>query len=284
MKVKVCAAQMEVALWDVESNLNKAREMVKEASDQGCDIICFPEVFLTGSPGTEISRLADSIPGKHTDEFCELARSHGIHIVMGSIAETDGDRFYNTSVLIDSSGKILGSYRKINLWNGEKKLYHPGNSVQVFETEIGTIGLEICWDLAFPEISIEAARKGAQIIFCPSYWTQEDKYDITTCAQTRKRISSLETERVFVDACVQARAAENGVAYVYTNACGRITVGDRTRNMLGHSQIAVPLHGRTGLLEAQEGLLISEVDLSLSAVSESVYEIKKSREERGPLT
>ncbi len=284
MKISVCAAQMEVGLWDVEKNCEKARVMVEQASAQGCDIICFPELFLTGPPRHEIARLADTIPGRHTDEFCKLAKEHGIYIVMGSMAEKDGDLFYNTSVLIDSSGKLLGTYRKINLWDGEKLFYFPGSSVPVFKTEIGIIGLEICWDLAFPEVSLEAAKKGAQIIFCSSFWSQEDKYDITRCEETRKHIAPMETERVFVDACAQARAAENGVAYVYVNACGRIKVGEQVRNMLGHTQIAVPLHGRIGLLEAQEGLLVREVDLGLSAVSESVYEIKKDRAERAPLS
>lgn len=265
MKVKICAAQMEVRFLDVEANLKKASSMVAEASREGCDFICFPEIFLIGLVGEKISEYAQEIPGEQTAKFSSLARDNGIHIVMGSIVEKEGSNFYNTSVLIDDSGEILGKYRKINLVSSEKLRRKPGDRTFVFDTKYGKIGIEICWDLAFPEVSKEMALNGAKIIFCPSLWSREDKYML-----------KCDTESNFTDACVPARAMENEVVFVYVNGYGKDEFAGSPINLLGNSQIAVPFYGRVASLIGKEGLLINEVDLDLLDLAESAYEIKKS--------
>ena len=276
MRVKICAAQMEVKFLDVEGNLRKAKSLVSEASNEGCDIICFPEVFLTGPLGEKTPKYAQEIPGEHTEEFCKLADENSIHIIMGTITEKEGNSYYNTSVLIDDSGKILGKYRKIKLWNGEKAYKKAGHKVSVIETRFGRIGLTICWDLAFPEITKEIALRGAKIIFCPSLWSHEDKYDLVKSEKLRKKIPGIDTELNFVDSCVPARAIENEIAFVYVSSCGKIKTDKFIRNLIGHSQIAIPFYGTVASLENEEGLLIKEIDLSLLDLAESVYEIRKS--------
>lgn len=267
MKVKICAAQMEVRFLDVEANLKKASSMVAEASREGCDFICFPEIFLIGMVGEKISEYAQEIPGEQTAKFSSLAKENGIHIVMGSIVEKEGSNFYNTSVLIDDSGEILGKYRKINLWNGEKLHRKPGDRTFVFDTKYGKIGIEICWDLAFPEVSREMALNGAKIIFCPTLWSREfeDKYTL-----------KFDAESNFTDALVPARAMENEVVFVYVNGYGKNEFAGSPVTPLANSQIAVPFYGRVASLIGKEGLLIHEVDLDLLDLAESAYEIKKS--------
>ncbi len=274
--IKICAAQMEVGFLDVEGNLRKAKSLIKEASNEHCDVICFPELFLTGPLRKEVPEYAQDIPGKCTDDFCKLADESNIHIVMGSITEKEGDSYYNTSVLIDDSGNIIGKYRKINLWNGEKIYKKAGDKVSVFDTKFGKVGLEICWDLVFSEISKSIALRGAKVIFCPSFWGHEDKYDISKSEELKREIDNVDTELNMIDSCVPARAIENEVAFVYVNAGGRTKVGESIHNLIGHSQIAIPFYGRVALLENEEKLLIREVDLSLLDLAESVYEIRKS--------
>jgi len=276
MKIKICAAQMEVRFLDVEANLKKASSMVVEASREGCDFICFPEVFLIGLVGEKISEYAQEIPGEQTAKFSSLAKENRIHIIMGSIVEKEGSNFYNTSVLIDDSGEILGKYRKINLWNGEKLRRKPGDRTFVFDTKYGKIGIEICWDLAFPEVSKEMALNGARIIFCPSLWSREDKYTLIKSEEVRRKVPKFDTESNFTDACVPARAMENEVVFVYVNGCGKDEFAGSPVNLLGNSQIAIPFYGRVASLIGKEGLLINEVDLDLLDLAESAYEIKKS--------
>jgi len=274
MKIKICAAQMEVRFLDVEANLKKASSMIAEASREGCDFICFPEVFLIGLVGEKISEYAQEIPGEQTAKFSSLAKENGIHIVMGSIVEKEGSDFYNTSVLIDDSGKILGKYRKINLWNGERLRRKAGDRTFVFDTKYGKIGIEICWDLAFPEISKEMALNGAKIIFCPSLWSHEDT--LIKSEEVRRKLPGCDTESNFINTCVPARAMENEVVFVYVCGCGKGEFAGSPVNLLGNSQIAVPFYGRVASLRVEEGLLINEVDLDLLDLAESAYEIKKS--------
>lgn len=274
--IKIGAAQMEIGFLDVEGNLRKAKSLINEAGNKHCDVICFPELFLTGPLRGEIPEYAQDIPGEHTDEFCKLAYENNIHIIMGTITEREGDSYYNTSVLIDNSGKIIGKYRKINLWNGEKVYKKAGDKVSIFDTKFGNIGLEICWDLAFPEVAKEIALGGAKIIFCPSFWSHEDKYDFLKSEELKKEVPDIETESNFIDLCVPARAVESETVFVYVNACGKTKVGKFARNMVGHSQIAIPFYGRVAFLKDEEKLLIGEVDLRLSDLAESVYEIRRS--------
>jgi len=267
---------MEVKSLNVEENLRKARFFIKEASSKNCDIICFPELFLTGPLGDKNFEYAQGIPGEYTEKFSKFAKENALYIVMGSITEKEGDNCYNTTVLIDDSGKVVGKYRKINLWNGEKVYKKAGSEVAVFDTKFGKIGLEICWDLAFSEIAKEIALKGAKIIFCPSIWSHEDKYDLLKLEELKKEIPDVDTESNFIDSCVPARAVENGIVFVYVNGCGKTEVGKFTRNIVGHSQMAIPFYGRIALLENEEKLLIREIDLDLLDLAESVYGIRKS--------
>ena len=282
MKVRLALAQMGISPLDVRTNMKKAEFLIKKASSEGSDIICLPELFLTGLVIENMSKYAQEIPGEYTDIFCKLAEENKIHIVMGSINEKVGDKYYNTSVLINDSGGIVGKYRKIYLWNGEKRNTEAGAEVSLFDTKFGKVGLEICWDLTFSELSKEIALKGAKMIFCSALWTKQDKYDIICdkSAELREALPEIDTETKLVDSCVQARAIENGVVFAFACGCGSYQLMGQSRDLLGHSQIAIPFYGTIAMLEDEEDLLVKEVDLSLVNLAEEVYEIRKDSEER----
>ncbi len=271
MKVKICAAQMSIVPLGVKENMEKAELLAGLAAKEDCDIICFPEDFLTGTTDEENLKYAQEIPGDYTEKFCRLAKEHGLHIVMGTITEKVGEDYYNTSVLIDDSGKILGKYSKSRLWFPEKKYLKEGNETPVFETKFGKVGITICWDLAFPELTKEMALKGAKIIFCPSFWYYEDKYGALTSETLKKKVPEHDTDAIFVDACASARAIENEIVYIYVNAAGR----HGSLSLLGRTQINIPFYGKVALVETnEEKLLIKDVDLDLVDLAEEVYRIK----------
>ncbi|MEI7905172.1 MAG: carbon-nitrogen hydrolase family protein, partial [Candidatus Firestonebacteria bacterium] len=90
--------------------------------------------------------------------------------IAACIAEKEKGRVYNTVALIDRKGKVAGKYRKAHLPQGEKKTFSPGNSLPVFKTDFGTLGILVCYDMNFPESAITLALKGAEIILWPTMW------------------------------------------------------------------------------------------------------------------
>jgi len=272
LKVKVCAAQMNTVPLDVKGNLEKAKLFTRRAAENGCDIICFPEDFLTGAVGKENLKYAQEIPGGYTEKFCKLAKECKLYIIMGTMIEKAGEDHYNTSVLINDLGEIIGKYSKIRLWFPEKEYLKEGNETSVFETRFGRIGITVCWDLAFPEITKEMALKGAKIVFCPALWYFEDKYGALTSWERRQKVPEHDTDAIFVDACASARAIENEIIHVFVNNAGRH--GDLT--LLGRTQINIPFYGTVALVETnEEKLLIKDLDLDLVDLAEEVYRIKR---------
>ncbi len=148
-------------------NLEKFSELIAKAAAQKVDIVCLPEeVTLCGTNLNYIS-ASEPVPGPTTQFLGNIARKYNLYIVAG-ILEREGDVVYNTSVLINRTGDLAGKYRKISLPREEiDGGITPGDSLPVFETDFGRIGMMICWDVSFPETARALAQKGAEVIFLP---------------------------------------------------------------------------------------------------------------------
>lgn len=263
--VKIAAVQMSIEPLKPERNIQKAFQLLEKASKQELDIICFPEDFITGPLRGAVSRFAQPIPGEYTDIFSKLALEHGVYVIAGSIIEKEDNKYYNTSVLISPEGNIIGKYRKIFLWHPEKSYLERGWELSIFKTKFGTVGIEICWDLAFPEVTRELALKGADIVFCPSFWSEGDN-------PIYKELG-FSTESIFIDSCVAARAIENELAFVFVNGYGTWQIGEYSDKLVGHTQIALPFYGSISKLADEEGVLIEDVDLSILSKARKIYSI-----------
>jgi predicted amidohydrolase len=148
-------------------NLAQFSELVSQAANQKADIVCLPEgITLVGTDLNYIS-ASEPVPGPTTKFLGAIAKKYNLYIVAG-ILEKNGDTVFNTAVLVDRNGNVAGKYRKVSLPQEEiDGGITPGNSFPVFETDFGTIGLMICWDVTFPEPARSLAEKGAEIIFLP---------------------------------------------------------------------------------------------------------------------
>jgi len=148
-------------------NLEKFSELIAKAAAQKADIVCLPEgITLAGTDLNYIS-ASEPVPGPTTQFLGDLATRYNLYIVAG-ILERKGDVVYNTSVLIGRTGHLDGKYRKISLPREEiDGGVTPGDSLPVFDTDFGRIGMMICWDVSFPETARTLAQKGAEIIFLP---------------------------------------------------------------------------------------------------------------------
>src|SRR3989338_2217120 len=166
---KICAVQFRVSS-NSNKNISRVEEFFKKANKNNCGIICFPEIFLTGPLNKE--KYNSSIPMQSKKLFSESSKNYGVYSIMGSIIEKIGNNFYNISYLFDDKGKIIGSYKKNHLVQKTEARYMKScQDVKVFKTKIGSIGIQICRDLLYPEVTRKMMLKGAEIVFCPSFWS-----------------------------------------------------------------------------------------------------------------
>ncbi len=222
--VKIACCQIEPTIGEKEKNVEKTLRFAREAACSGADIILLPELVNTGyifSTREEAFKLAEVVPGgETTKKWEEFAEDQGVYLAAG-IAEREGHRLYNSSVLIGPEG-FIGSYRKLHLWNREKFFFEPGNlGLQVYHTPIGRMGMIICYDMWFPELIRIHALQGVDLVLNVTNWvsgSQEDK-------------DSRVTEAV----CV----AQAHLSSVFMAAADRIGV-ERGQTFLGRSMIVSP--------------------------------------------
>lgn len=150
-----------------EENRRLWAEKCAEAGEMGADIVCCGEVLT--APGTQLSKfeLKEPADGPTARILGEVADEYDMYIVAG-IYEWTGERIYNTAILLDRNGELAGRYRKVHLTvTAGPGGSSPGSEYPVFETDFGTIGMEICYDNFFPECARTLAVNGAEIIFLP---------------------------------------------------------------------------------------------------------------------
>jgi len=203
--VGLLLAQTGPKLGNKERNLRQISEQASKARKKNIDLLIFPELQLTGyTMRDEVSHLAESIPGPSTRKVETLAREHGVHVVFGMPEESEVKGvIHNSAVFVGPKG-LIGRYRKIHLPTHsvfeERRYYRPGQEASVFKTDIGTIGLNICYDLYFPELTRLQALQGAELVVC-----------ISASPGLRRR---------FFESFCLSRAMENAVYLAYVNRVG----------------------------------------------------------------
>src|SRR4051794_19908848 len=167
------------ATWtgDKESMIALHEDWTREAASQGAQVIAYQELFYGPYFGitqdTAYYSYAESVPGPTTERFAALAKELGIVIVLPVYEEDQPGVLYNTAAVIDADGSYLGKYRKHHIPNlpkfWEKFYFRPGNiGYPVFETAVGKIGVNICYDRHFPEGARALGLNGAEMVFIPS--------------------------------------------------------------------------------------------------------------------
>ena len=150
-----------------EQNYIDFARYVAEAASRGADIVCLPEAMSMVGTGLDYAGASEPVPGPGTEFLGRVARENTVYIVAG-LLEREGSVVYNTAVLIGPDGALAGKYRKVCLPREEiDGGVTPGDSLPVFDTPFGRIGMMICWDSQFPEPARMLARRGAEVIFMP---------------------------------------------------------------------------------------------------------------------
>ena len=176
-KVKAAVGQVEIVSLDPKRNVARMKQCVEEVLDEKeVDLILFPELANTGyiiagdlDFAREFRKCAEPVQGYTTDTMCELSKKYNVYIVVG-IAESHPQipgTLYNSSVLISPNG-IVGVHHKVHIPGDEKHFFYAGNTVEVYRVDIGNIGMTICYDWAFGELTRILALKGMEIM-CTGY-------------------------------------------------------------------------------------------------------------------
>lgn len=177
--VSIGIAQMETKLGDVEANLQKAEQMIEEAAGKGSNIICFPEIFNTGYHLAHMKEKTNELGLAYFERTVEVlsnaAKKNNIYVIAPIVEKRELNGVaYNSALVFDREGKLMGSMAKTHLWALERFYFKEGSEYPVFDTEYGKIGIAICYDAGFPEVARSLCLQGADIIFVPSAWRIED--------------------------------------------------------------------------------------------------------------
>jgi N-carbamoylputrescine amidase len=172
----VALVQMGMAA-EPATNLDQACAQVRQAATQGAKVVCLPELFRTPyfcqAEDPALFDLAETIPGPSTEALAWEARRSGV-VVLASLFERRAPGLHhNTTAVIGTDGSILGTYRKMHIPDDpgyyEKFYFAPGDlGFRIFPTELGNLGVLICWDQWFPEAARLAVLRGAEVLFYPT--------------------------------------------------------------------------------------------------------------------
>jgi len=212
-RVRVAVGQIEVVPLDSKKNALTMKQWVEKIFDEEpVELILFPELANTGyikpvntSFGREFRKCAEPIPGYTTSILSKLSEKYHVHIVAG-LAELHPQipgTLYNSSVLIGPTGEMVGVHHKVHIPEEEKHYFYAGNTLEVYRTDIGNIGMMICYDNLFSELSRILALKGMEIL-CSNYqWQKPTDGNIPYIPDRLRSISTYEaiSNKINVMAC-----------------------------------------------------------------------------------
>lgn len=237
---------------DKGKNLRQICAFIDEAAARGAKLVALPEVMNCIGDNVGEGGQAESIPGYSTEILAAKAREHGIFVHCGSLREAiPGEaRSYNTTVLLNPLGEVAATYRKLHTFDvsladgtvaNESERIKPGKEIVTAETELGTLGFSICYDIRFPELYRLLAMKGAQVIFTPANFT-------------------ITTGKDHWEAILRARAIENG-CYIVAPA----QMGKKPKfTSFGSSLVVDPWGVVVARSAERPGVTIAEIDLDYS--------------------
>lgn len=216
--MRVAAVQLDVMEGSKDRALDHAIPIIR--SCRGADLVILPELWNVGFMSFDKYRdSAETVDGPTVSALKDLARDLSSYIHTGSIVEEDRGVYYNTSFLIDRTGVVVGSYRKMHLFtfeSDEAQILTAGDSVTVISTDLGQFGLATCYDLRFPEMFRAMVDRGAECFLVTAAWPYP----------------RIEPWLLFA----RVRALEN-LSYLVSANCSGL---NRGRQFVGHSQIVDP--------------------------------------------
>jgi predicted amidohydrolase len=247
---------------DKQENLNRSIEFIYQAAARGAKLVCFPEFQMAFSPASQPARqlasIAESIKGNFITTLSKASKKNRIGVIATIYESSDTPpRVYDTAVILNSGGIVMSVYRKLHLYDAlgfkeSVKLVAGTEIAKPAKTKAGRIGLMICYDLRFPEMSRLLTIQGANLLIVPSGWVRG------------------EMKEEHWQTMIKARAIENGSYVVAPAQVGNI--------YCGRSMVVDPFGIVLADMNQQEGIEVVEIDHSrVKRVRQSLPLLKNRR-------
>lgn len=263
-KIKIAAIQMSTVADKME-NVRTVKTYLEKIKDENPDFVILPEMFCCPYQTENFPIYAEKEGGPVWQQLSGYAKQYGIYLIGGSMPEKDAEgNVYNTSYIFDREGKQIGKHRKVHLFDidvkggqtfKESDTLTAGDSDTVFDTEFGKMGVMLCFDIRFPELSRMMVNDGAKVIFVPA------AFNMTT-GPTHWELS------------FRTRALDNQIYMVGCAPARDVSAGYIS---WGHSIVTDPWGRVTGMLDENEGILLAELDMDYEEQVREELPLLKSR-------
>lgn len=254
--VTIAIAQLTSEMGDCAGNLKKAENAVKEAAGKGANLVIFPELYYPGYYNAieRFHELAEPCDGVLYQALSACAKKYNVHIVMGYCEKKDTapGKVHNTLMFVNNKGERIANYTKVYGWDTEKDIFTDGEKFEVCDTELGKIGLLICYDIEFPETFRALNMKGAEMVICCSAWR--------TYLQHRWNFG------------LNSGAAAN---LCFVVGCNTVGVNPAYQELCGDSKIFRPNGKIVDMAGNQEQILYSTIDMEEVQRERDAYPIWK---------
>lgn len=263
-KIKIAAIQMSTVADKME-NVRTVKTYLEKIKDENPDFVILPEMFCCPYQTENFPIYAEKEGGPVWQQLSGYAKQYGIYLIGGSMPEKDAEgNVYNTSYIFDREGKQIGKHRKVHLFDidvkggqtfKESDTLTAGDCDTVFDTEFGKIGVMLCFDIRFPELSRMMVNDGVKVIFVPA------AFNMTTGPahwELSFRTRALDNQ-IYMVGCAPARDVSAG--YI----------------SWGHSIVTDPWGRVTGMLDENEGILLAELDMDYEEQVREELPLLKSR-------
>ena len=208
----IAAITCEAPIGEIDGNLETTIEWTLKAKAAGADIVCFPELNITGYCNrAEIADIAQPVPGRISKRLSSLSKDESIVVLAGMAEHNPKGAPFASHCVFTPDGQVR-IYRKVHTAPPEKTTYTPGNTIPVFNIEGVTFGIQLCYDAHFPELSAAMTEQGAEILFMPHASPRgnaEEKHDSWMRHLTARAFDN----SVFIVACNQHGENCNGLSF-----------------------------------------------------------------------
>lgn len=263
-KIKIAAIQMSTVADKME-NVRTVKAYLEKIKDENPDFVILPEMFCCPYQTENFPIYAEKEGGPVWQQLSGYAKQYGIYLIGGSMPEKDAEgNVYNTSYIFDREGKQIGKHRKVHLFDidikggqtfKESDTLTAGDSDTVFDTEFGKIGVMLCFDIRFPELSRMMVNDGAKVIFVPA------AFNMTT-GPARWELS------------FRTRALDNQIYMVGCAPARDVSAGYIS---WGHSIVTDPWGRVIDMLDEKKGILLAELDMDYEEQVREELPLLKSR-------
>jgi predicted amidohydrolase len=252
---RIVCQQLAPRIGDLAANRDLSLRAIEDAVAAGADVVVLPELVTSGYMFASEDEAAATAITRDDPLLAAWATAAGGAVVVGGFCERGDDgRLYNSAAIVDGSG-VLGVYRKLHLWDREKLVFTPGDEPpRVYDTHAGRIGVIICYDLEFPELTRMLALAGAELLAVPTNWPLVERPPGEHPPEVLIGMATARVNRVCV-ACCDRVGTERGQAWT-----GGTTLIDASGWIAASQRGAGPAQAELDLAAARDKRLTERAD------------------------